>query len=92
MKRHDIEVAFIGASHCRLDAAIGQEGADRRGADSLAAQGKIEIGAGKGIEAALARRRNPQAAASGHRQFSAPHAFSRKNRYQPDITGSACDR
>src|ERR1700728_1000903 len=52
-QRHDVESAFIGTSHRRLDAAVRQEASQRHSSYSLAAQDEIEIGRGKGIKAAF---------------------------------------
>src|SRR6478752_6517183 len=46
--------ALVARSHGRLDAAVGEKAAEDDRRDSLVAQDEIEIGAGEGVEAALA--------------------------------------
>ena len=50
---HSVAV-LVGGAHGRLDAAVGEEATDDHGVYALAAQDEVEVGAGEGVEAALA--------------------------------------
>ena len=46
---------LVARPHRRLDAAIGEKSAENDRYDSLSAEAEVEVGANKGIHAALAR-------------------------------------
>lgn len=53
-QRNDFEATFVRAAHGRFNAAIGQEAAQYDGANTAVSQDEIEVGARKGVQAALA--------------------------------------
>src|ERR1700733_3555366 len=54
LERDDVVALLVSGSHRRLDAAIGQESAERDGRYAAAAQDEIEVGGGEAAKAPLA--------------------------------------
>src|ERR1700733_13741601 len=54
LERDDVIALFVSGAHCRFDAAIGQESAERNGRYATPPQNEIEVGGGEAVEAPLA--------------------------------------